>query len=207
MFCTGLRHDQNPLNPMTWHEYHKNSNCLTSSTNKWSRIFEILRSVLEHSYFLKTLYCAMLCVQYFTFFLFRINFKLIFKLNLVIGGWEILCAILLRWRSLDFDNSLVYNSSDTGLGQSWLNTMSPFGLNMPQWHFSVNSGIPPQISTNWLSPIWRNFMPMLSREMYCRMWASIMKGQIKLIPNNCRSLQECHICRWYIIFLLLFLSR
>ena len=74
---------------------------------------------------------------------FQFNFRLvIFKLNLVNGGWGISYEIALRWMPLDLtvDKSTLvqvmawcHQATSHYLGQCWPRSMSPNGVTRPRW--------------------------------------------------------------------------
>ena len=84
---------------------------------------------------------------------FEWNLRLvIFKLILIIGGWDIFCKIALRWMSLDLidDKStlvqvMVWCCQATShyLSQCWPRSMSPYGVTRPQWVNDFSFGMCP----------------------------------------------------------------
>ena len=74
---------------------------------------------------------------------FQFNFrKVIFKLNLVNGGWGISYEIVLRWMPLDFadDKSTLvqvmawcHQATSHYLSQCWPRSVLPYGVTRPQW--------------------------------------------------------------------------
>ena len=74
---------------------------------------------------------------------FERNFRhVIFKQISVIDGWRICCEIALIWMSLDFidDQSTLVQvmawcrqATSHYMSQCWPRSMSPFGVNRPQW--------------------------------------------------------------------------
>ena len=84
---------------------------------------------------------------------FQFNFRyVIFKLNLVNGGWGLSDEIALEWLPLDFTNdksTLVQvmawcrQATSHYLNQCWPRSMSPNGVTRPQW-----------VNSLWLSATW-----------------------------------------------------
>ena len=62
---------------------------------------------------------------------------LIFKLILMIGGWDIFCKIALRWMSMDLtdDKAMAWCRQATShyLSQCWPRSSLPYGVTRPQW--------------------------------------------------------------------------
>ena len=75
---------------------------------------------------------------------FWLNFRLIFKLILVNGGWDISYQIALRWIALDLtdDKSTLVRvmARSHYLSQYWPRFMSPNDVTRPQWVISLAPG-------------------------------------------------------------------
>ena len=74
---------------------------------------------------------------------FKVNFRwVVFKLILVVNGWDIYCETALIWVSLDhtYDKSTLaqvmawcHQATSHYLSQCWPRSLSPYGVTRPQW--------------------------------------------------------------------------
>ena len=92
---------------------------------------------------------------------FEWSFRLvIFKPNLMIGGWGIACEIAVRWMSLVLTddvnigpgNGLVLYGTKPLPSQCWVRFMSPYGTTKPQW---VNTLRPRQNGCHFADDIFK----------------------------------------------------